>query len=263
MRPRTFRLLILLAAAAAIALFHFTRDTGPPDWERPLRVVVYPENADGSEQARAHIEALEPDRFQNVEDYLAEQAARYDLEIERPFVFELGNPIEGAPTAPDYRSFWAHLQWGLRMRFWYWRFDDQGRAPDITVIARYRRAEDGGDNPGGLHSLGIPELNLAVANLIADGSAEGLNNVVLAHELLHTVGADDLYDPATGLPKFPEGYADPDRRPRHPQSRAELMAGRIPLAPGRAVQARRLEETTIGTETAAEVGWRNRPASSF
>jgi len=251
MRPRTFRLLILLIVAAAISLFHFTRDTDPPDWERPLKVVIYPENADGSDQARAHIQALNPDGFQAVENYMAEQAARYGLEIEKPFILQLAEPITGAPTAPDYQSFLAHLQWGLGLRYWYRTFDDQGRAPDITLIARYRRVQE----PGGLHSLGIPEMNLAVVNLIADESAERLNDVVLAHELLHTVGADDLYDPATGLPEYPEGYADPDRRPRHPQSKAELMAGRIPVAPGRAVQAERLEETVIGTETADAIGW--------
>jgi len=256
MCPRAFRLLILLAIVLVLALFHFTRNSGPAEWERPLRVLIYPENADGSDQARAHIEALEPDHFQIVADYLAEQAGRYGLELEKPFNLELADPIAGAPPAPDFQSFWARLQWGFRVRFWYWTFDDQGRSPDITLIARYRRAEQ----PAGLHSLGIPEMNLAMANLVSDESAEGLNNFVLAHELLHTVGADDLYDPATGLPVYPEGYADPDRQPRYPQSKAELMAGRIPIAPGRAVQAGRLEETMIGAETAADIGW-SKPSS--
>jgi len=251
MGSRTFRLLILLAVAGAIAWFHFTRDTGPPAWERPLKVVIYPENADGSERARAHIESLQPERFQAVEDYMAEQAGRYGLEIEKPFILELADPITGAPTAPDYRSFWTYLQWGLRLRFWYWAFDDQGRAPDITVIARFR--ETGADD--NLHSLGIASMNLAVANLTASESASGLNNVVLAHELLHSVGADDLYDPATGLPEYPEGYADPNRRPRYPQSIAELMAGRVPVAPGRAEQAEQLDRTIVGHATATDIGW--------
>jgi len=251
MRPRTFRLLILLAVVVAIALFHFTRDTGPPDWERPLKVVIYPENADGSEQARVHIEGLQADRFQPVADYMAEQAGRHDLEIEKPFIVELAEPITGAPTAPDYESLWAHLQWGLRLRFWYWTFDDQGRAPDITVIARFRET-DAGDN---LHSLGIANMNLAVANLTASESASGLNNVVLAHELLHAIGADDLYHPTTGLPIYPQGYAEPDRRPLYPQSKAELMAGRIPVAQGRVRQAENLAGTMIGPGTASKIGW--------
>lgn len=251
MRPRTFRLLTLLAVAAAIAVFHFTRDTGPPDWERPLRVVIYPENADGSEQARKHIESMDSDRFRVVEDYMAEQAGRYDLALEKPFILKLGDPISGAPAAPDYRSFWAYLQWGLRLRLWYWMFDDQGRTPDIALIARFRQSK----KPGGLHSLGVPEMNLAVANLVADAPDQGLNDVVLAHELLHTVGADDLYDPTTGLPKYPEGYADPGRAPLYPQPLAELMAGRVPVARQKARQAASLGETVIGSATAIDIGW--------
>jgi len=251
MRPRTFRLLILLAVASAIALFHFTRDTGPPDWERPLKVVIYPENADGSERALAHIQALEPDRFQAVENFMTEQAARYGLEIEKPFVLELAAPITGAPTAPDYESFWTHLRWSISLRWWYWTFDGKRHDADIIVVARYRAQ----GSSGPLHSLGIPELNLAVANLQAGPETRGLNNVVLAHELLHTVGASDLYDRETGLPEYPEGYADPNREPLYPQAKAELMAGRVPVAQGRAVQATRLEQVVIGAVIADEIGW--------
>jgi len=34
------------------------------------------------------------------------------------------------------------------------------------------------------------------------------------------------------------------------------MAGRIPVAPGRAVQAMTLDHTRIGRRTAREIGWR-------
>ena len=251
MRSRTFRLLILLAVAAAIALFYFTRDAGPPGWEQPLRVVIYPENADGSAPVRAYIDALQPDRFQAVEDYMAQQAARYDLGIEKPFVLELADPIKGAPKAPDYQSFWTYLSWGISLRWWYWTFDGRQHDTDIIVICRYRARESSGT----LHSLGIPSMNLAVANLQAGTDARGLNNVVVAHELLHTVGASDLYDLETGLPEYPKGYVDPNRDPLHPQPKAELMAGRIPVDQGRAVQATRLEQVVIGAETAGEIGW--------
>ena len=251
MRPRTFRLLALLAVAAALGLFYLTRDTGPPVWERPLKVVVYPENADGSAAAQAYIAALSPERFEEVEAWLAGQASRYDLALEKPFVFELAERIEGAPGAPDYQSLWTHLQWGWRLRLWYWTFDERGRNPDITLVARYREAE----RADGLHSLGVAGMNLALANLTADESFAGLNEVLLVHELMHTVGADDHYDRSTGLPVYPEGFVQPDREPLYPQSRAEIMAGRIPVAPGRAVQAGRLEKTAIGPETAGAIGW--------
>jgi len=34
---------------------------------------------------------------------------------------------------------------------------------------------------------------------------------VIAHELLYTLNATDKYDLNTGLPIFPNGYAEPER----------------------------------------------------
>ena len=78
---------------------------------------------------------------------------------------------------------------------------------------------------------------------------------MIAHELLHTLGASDKYDLSNGLPIHPAGYADPDKRPRYPQDRAEIMGGRIPLSPGRAAIPRGLNQTVIGPVTASEIGW--------
>ena len=235
-----------------MAAWYFLRGDDPPDWDRTLEVVVYPENTDGSAETARYIRGLTSDRFDAIERYMAEQAAKYDLAPERPFEIVLADPVSGTPKAPDYESFVAHVRWGLGVRFWYWwQFDDQGLDPDIVLIARYRSEP----RDARLHSLGIPAMDLGIVNLEADIERQGLNNVVLAHELLHTVGADDLYDRRTGLPVYPEGYVDPDRQPRYPQPKAELMAGRIPVARGRAVQAKRLEEAVIGTETAIDIGW--------
>ena len=50
--------------------------------------------------------------------------------------------------------------------------------------------------------------------------------MVIAHEILHTLGASDKYDLATLAPLYPGGYAEPERDPLYPQSFAEIMAGR-------------------------------------
>jgi len=77
--------------------------------------------------------------------------------------------------------------------------------------------------------------------------------VVIAHELLHTLGATDKYDP-DGQPLYPIGFADFIAEPCYPQSMAEIMAGRIPLSPGKAEIPKNLAETVIGYATAAEIG---------
>jgi hypothetical protein len=98
-------------------------------------------------------------------------------------------------------------------------------------------------------------MGLAIANLVADPEQRGLNDFLVAHELLHTVGASDLYDRRTGRPRYPEGYVQPDREPRYPQPGAELMAGRIPIAPEESVLPETLDQTTMGPVTAREIGW--------
>ena len=62
-------------------------------------------------------------------------------------------------------------------------------------------------------------------------------------------------DPATNLPFYPEGFAEPAREPRFPQDFAEIMGGRIPLSPAEADIPRSLAVTLVGAATAQEIGW--------
>jgi hypothetical protein len=77
---------------------------------------------------------------------------------------------------------------------------------------------------------------------------------VIAHEMLHTLGASDKYG-ADGLPSYPDGYADPDQQPRLPQRRAEIMAGRRAVTASHAEMPRSLDEVVIGAATAREIRW--------
>ena len=81
------------------------------------------------------------------------------------------------------------------------------------------------------------------------------NNVVIAHEFLHTLGATDKYDPATNQPLFPDGYANPDLDPLLPQRFAEIMAGRTPLSRNEAETPASLVDALIGNKTAQEINW--------
>ena len=81
------------------------------------------------------------------------------------------------------------------------------------------------------HSLGLAKGLIGVVYAFAAPQMNGSNNVVIAHELLHTVGATDKYRIADDAPRFPDGYGDPAQVPLYPQQRAELMAGRRMLTP--------------------------------
>jgi hypothetical protein len=96
---------------------------------------------------------------------------------------------------------------------------------------------------------------IGVVYAFAAPDMNGENNVVIAHELLHTVGATDKYSPADDAPRFPDGYGDPEQVPRFPQLKAELMAGRRMLSPDKWQQAASLDEVVIGNVTAREIRW--------
>ena len=78
---------------------------------------------------------------------------------------------------------------------------------------------------------------------------------MIAHELLHTLGATDKYDLSDDEPRFPDGYGDPRQVPLFPQQTAELMAGRRMVAPDRWQQVGGLDEVVLGSATAAEIRW--------
>jgi hypothetical protein len=108
------------------------------------------------------------------------------------------------------------------------------------------------------HSAGLQRGLTAVVHVFASRSQEAQNRIVITHELLHTFGAKDKYDLATGLPQYPEGFAEPQLAPRYPQHLAEIMAGRMPLSVTEARLPDSLEDERVGPLTAREIGWVNR-----
>ena len=106
------------------------------------------------------------------------------------------------------------------------------------------------------HSVGLRKGQIGIVKAFAGRDDGPRNAVVIAHELLHTLGASDKYDPQSLAPIFPDGYAEPDRQPSHPQRMAEIMAGRFALADGQLAMPERLGQTLIGPRTAAEIGLR-------
>jgi hypothetical protein len=144
------------------------------------------------------------------------------------------------------------MAWSLRVRFWAWRHDGyDGPKAHVRLFLSYF-APDAGRLP---HSVGLQKGLLGFVNAFASARQQGQNNVVIAHELLHTFGASDKYDPATNQPLFPDGYADPRANPLYPQDKAEIMAGRLPISAEQAETPASLDEAVIGAATAREINW--------
>ena len=252
---KRFRIAILLYILLFVALGEFLASRRATDWDNTLWVDIYTMNGSGSEATQSYIDALEPDAFAGIETFFEQQAKHYGQRLDQPFkVRVVGQLDDGLPRVPDGGSTLSAITWSLKMRWFVSRlhWTSNGPTPDITVFAVYHDAADGIALD---RSTALRKGMIAVANLYASRRAAGSNRMVVAHEILHTLGASDKYDLATGAPNFPNGFADAARDPLYPQSRAELMAGRIPLDPHDFKTPSSLNEVLVGSLTAMEIGW--------
>ncbi|MBM4244925.1 MAG: hypothetical protein FJ148_14105 [Deltaproteobacteria bacterium] len=253
---RTVRVTLLLFALLVIGVGSWQTTRRIAAWDVPLHAVVHPIAGDDHAATARYLATLTSATFAPIERFVGEEAGRYDVRppFGQPLRIRLGARVDERPPAPPIGGSVAEIMWwSLPLRWWAWRVAGGDEpTPDVTIFVVYH-------DPAGAdaleHSLGLEKGRIGVVNAFASEAMVGSNNVVVAHELLHTVGASDKYDPETRLPRFPDGYADPDASPRHPQRFAEIMAGGIPLSDGEARVPPSLNATLIGTATAREIGW--------
>jgi len=254
---RPLRIGLLLAVLGGVALSLWTEQARLARWQDPVWVALYPINADGVPAVADYIDRLEERDFAPIERYLREQAAGHPVPTDQPVEVKLAPAVAASPPQPPASgATLATMLWSLRLRFWAWRHDTFDGPAEIRLFVRYHAPRDGRRLA---HSVGLEKARIGVVNAFGSPNLRGRNRVVMAHELLHTLGARDKYDPATGEPTYPSGFAAPGREPRYPQRRAELMGGRIPLGPDESRMPKSLAETVIGPASAAEIGWRPPP----
>ena len=248
------RVVILLSILFAILLSTWMNERRLAGWERPIWVTVYPMLADKSPATRAHAESISESTFAGVNRFFERDLRLYGVSLTPPFNFQIA-PVsdELPPSIPDRDAMLAIAAWSLKMRWWAWRMqrNDGLVATDIQLFVLYHA--QGGDSEMKM-SVGMRKGMYGLVKAYTGRDLQEQNNVVIAHELLHVLGATDKYQPATGNPDFPSGYAEPDRQPVYPQVTAEIMGGRIPLSPYESIMPGSLEECRIGHKTAAEIG---------
>lgn len=253
-RFKTLRVLILLLVLLGVALSTWQARNRSTRWNVPLYVAIYPIAADDSPVTRAYLAALDAERFKPIDRFFTREAERYHLDTSEPVKTRLRTELEERPPqrAPD-AGLLTTIFWSLRLRYWAWRVSGHVHEPeDIRMFVLYH---DPALTPTVPHSLGLSKGLIGVVYAFAAPEMNGENNVVIAHELLHTVGATDKYNLADDLPRFPDGYGDPAQQPLYPQLTAELMAGRRAISPDKASQALSLDEVVIGPSTALEIRW--------
>ncbi|MGI8739775.1 MAG: hypothetical protein ACR2KU_09100 [Gammaproteobacteria bacterium] len=252
---RSLRIVVLLMILAAAAIYTQEQRLVSRGWYTPLHVTIYPINADGDAATADYIAALSTDDFADIDAFMARESERYDIITSTPTTTRPGAEVEAIPPAPPASD--ANvvnvMLWSLRLRLWaLWSTsDDDHGANGVRMFMLYHAPKTGQRLA---HSLGLEKGLLGVVHAFAAPAQTDQNNIVIAHELLHMIGATDKYAPG-GAPLYPHGYAEPDRKPQYPQTRAEIMAVRIPHAPNVSQMAASLRFTVVGEQTAREINW--------
>jgi hypothetical protein len=250
---RSFRITVLLGVLVFSAVYTVYQLVYSRSWQVPLEVVIFPISADKQTDTQDYIDNLSSDHFYDIEQWFAREAKRYQLTNTLPIKVSLGKAIDALPPGlPRNKNPLLSMLYGAQLRWWAFRNtpDELSNWSRVRVFVLYH-----GTASGSLpSSLGLQKGLLGVVNAYAESKQNLQNNVVVAHEVMHTLGATDKYQ-ADGNPVHPEGYANPDSKPLHPQIAAEIMAGRVPITPTRSRMVYSLKSTVVSPQTAREINW--------
>jgi len=252
---KILRISALLVVLAVVGVQTWLDRVTTTDWDDTLWVGIFPVAADDSAVSENYVRNLSHAEFGSIEAFFASEAARAGVPLTIPVRVELYPPANDMPPVLERgASAVSAAWWSLKMRWYARRVSDvPGRAPaQIRVFVLYHDPAERALLP---HSLGLQKGLVGVVNAFADRDMRGSNAVVIAHEVLHTLGATDKYDLATDAPVFPDGFAEPDRAPRYPQRFTEIMAGKRPISDTEQEMPTSLSAVLIGEATAAEIGW--------
>lgn len=251
---RALRIFILLFIFTFAALGAWRAKTHSVEWKYTLPVNIYLINGDGSAVAADYLRSLTDGDFKPIATFMRDEAARYGRSANASIEIRLGGIIDIQPPAPPRNgSALEVIVWSLKIRWWAYRNTNPvGPGPQVKMFLLYF---DPAQSRRLAHSTGLQQGLIGRVNTFASRDMAKQNNVVIAHEFLHTLGATDKYDPVTNQPLYPDGYANPELDPLLPQQFAEIMAGRTPLSQTEAETPASLDDALIGNKTAQEINW--------
>lgn len=252
---KLMRIVLLLSIFFVILFSTWMTERRMAAWERPILVTVYPVIADDEPGTERWAWDISERTFDEVNAFFEHQSSRYGFEVTPAFRFQVAPVVtELPPKVPDQFSPAAIAWWSLQMRWWAWMHDwkDGLIQPDVQMFVLYHSL-NGNDEMG--ISVGMRKGRYGIVKAYARDNLREENLVVFTHELLHVLGATDKYVLSTGEPIFPDGFADPRKRPLFPQTLAEIMGGRIPLNSYSSRMPASLAECKIGVRTAKEIGF--------
>ena len=250
---KSLRILILLIILLAVAANAWHTKKRLTSWQVPLQVVIYPINGDDGQLSADYINSLDRYEFKYIEQFLKNEANRYEMSLDEPIQIGFAPEVEELPPEPPMGGHFLQVMWwSLKLRYWAFRVNTYDGPADIKLFLIYH---DPGSHKVLKHSYGLEKGQIGIVNGFASKRMAPTNNVIITHELLHTLGATDKYDLATGQPLYPDGVAEPDLQPIYPQSLAEIMGGKIPQSQTESEIPDTLNKVRVGKQTAKEIKW--------
>ncbi len=252
---KLIRIICLLIILAIIAFYTKAQTLDSRAWLEPLEVVIFPINAEDSDEIDQYIAQLNDSDFAAIDRFLKRESKYYDIITNTPTQTVIGPTLESKPPtspSPD-ANILKIMWWSMNLRYWAYRNtpDNLSKRNTVQIFVLYHEAQEGKRLK---HSFGLNKGLIGLVHAFASPEQQAQNNIVIAHELLHTVGASDKYG-KNGAPIFPDGFANPDATELYPQKFAEIMAGRIPISETNFRMARNLRLCSIGEKTAHEINW--------
>ena len=197
---RNIRIAFLLLVLATAAYSNWYDRLSTTDWDETLSVGIFPVDEAENTIARQYIGRLTAEPIADIEKSLNQEAHEYGITIARPVRVELYPPVaERPPERAANSNVFQNMWWSLKLRMYARR---AARAsgkppPQIRIFVLYHDPSFSRAVP---HSVGMQKGLVGVVHAFADEQMTRTNNVVIAHEILHTLGASDKYDPSTLAP---------------------------------------------------------------
>jgi len=253
---RALRVGVLLAVLAAVVVYavHDVRSRrARNEWQRTLDValvIVCEPGVDAA--AAAELRTRTPELARR----LREEQARYRSAAPAPFAFVVYGPVPLEHSLPALGGEGlvdvARYAWDLR-GFTH-DVDERASVPSRGFDARLYLVVRPPTDQALVEGISEHGGRVGIARAELDHATVDVALFVAAHELFHTLGAEDHYGP-DGRVRLPDGLADPGLVPRFPQPRAEIMARNRPVSATVEERPSTLDELGVGPSTAREIGW--------
>ena len=135
---KNFRILVLLYILLMVAVGGWLTKARTTSWDKPLNVVIYLINGDGSTVSQNYIDKIDRADFDGIESFFEREAKRHKLSLNKPVDVSLAGQLNSIPPMPPSNaSTFSIMLWSLQLRYWSWKNDNYPYPEDAVIYVLY------------------------------------------------------------------------------------------------------------------------------